>query len=88
MAEIISYPVNTDVLTTDLLLGTHIPPVGEGKPASTKNFPISRIIGLIPFDNNISALEIYTDNATAYAALGENAAYRKADGTLMVTFIP
>ena len=88
MAEIISYPVSTSVLTTDLLLGTHIPPLGESKPASTKNFSISSVIGIIPFDNNINTLQVYTNNTSAYAALGANVAYRKADGTLMVTFTP
>jgi hypothetical protein len=46
MAEIISYPVNTTVLETDLLLGTHVPQPSGSKPTSTKNFTISSIVSL------------------------------------------
>jgi hypothetical protein len=46
MAVIISYPVSSNVLETDLLLGTHIPPVIDGEPASTKNFTVGSIVSL------------------------------------------
>lgn len=46
MAEIISYPVNTTVLETDLLLGTHVPQPSGSKPTSTKNFTVGSIVSL------------------------------------------
>ena len=56
MAEIISYPVNTNILDTGLLLGTHIPPVGEGKPTSTKNFSVSALSSFINLKNTLQTV--------------------------------
>lgn len=46
MAGIISYPVSSNVLETDLLLGTHLPPVIDGEGASTRNFTVGSIVSL------------------------------------------
>lgn len=56
MAEIISYPVNTTVLETDLLLGTHIPQPNGSKPTSTKNFTVGSIVNLV----NSRPYKVYT----------------------------